>query len=112
MFKPPSTASSLLPTAGASSPTFRSNHPLSRLLKSRVAKTVFLAYVGFCALFTLKHIFMYQSKPVPVVYRHFDLQRTYDPGEALLMCLDVCIFHQNSWTIFSNQPMSCPLHCR
>ncbi|KAF9183540.1 hypothetical protein BGZ51_003937 [Haplosporangium sp. Z 767] len=81
MYKPPSTASSLLPTAGASSPTFRSNHPLSRLLKSKVAKTIFLAYVGFCALFTLKHIFLYQSKPVPVVYRHFDLQRTYDPDE-------------------------------
>ncbi|KAG0304935.1 hypothetical protein BGZ98_004812 [Dissophora globulifera] len=81
MYKPPSGASSLLPTSGASSPTFRSSHPVARVLKSRAVRTVFLAYVGFCALFTLKHLFSYESKPVPIAYKHFDLERTYDADE-------------------------------
>ncbi|KAF8940115.1 hypothetical protein EDD21DRAFT_362052 [Dissophora ornata] len=81
MYKPPSGASSILPTSGAASPTFRSSHPVARVLKSRAVRTIFLAYVGFCALFTMKHIFSYQSKPVPMVYKHFDLERTYDADE-------------------------------
>ncbi|KAF9934195.1 hypothetical protein BGZ75_009975 [Mortierella antarctica] len=77
-----STPASLLPTSGSSSPTFRSNHPVTRLLKSKVARTLCLGYVGFCALFTLKHVFPYHSKTEPLVYRHFDLERTYDPNES------------------------------
>ncbi|KAG0213865.1 hypothetical protein BGX33_002623 [Mortierella sp. NVP41] len=74
-------SSSLLPTSGASSPTFRSSHPLGRVFKSKAARAIVLAYVGFCALFTLKHLFSYHSQPKPIVYQHFDLQRTYDADE-------------------------------
>ncbi|KAG0054031.1 hypothetical protein BGZ83_012107 [Gryganskiella cystojenkinii] len=81
MYKPPK-PSSLLPTASASpnllSPTFRANHPLGRIIRSRLVRTVFLAYVGFCALFTLKHIFTYESRPEPIDYKHYELERTYD----------------------------------
>ncbi|KAG0245141.1 hypothetical protein BGX31_007852 [Mortierella sp. GBA43] len=80
MYKSP--APSLLPTAGSSgisSPTFRSNSLLGRLVKSRIVRAVFMAYVGFCALFTMKHIFMYQSKPETITYPHYELERTYDP---------------------------------
>jgi len=80
MYKPPN-PSSILPTAsGVSSPTFRSNHPISKVLKSRVVRTIFLAYVGFCALFMTKHLFTYRAQPEPTVYKHYDLQRTYDAG--------------------------------
>lgn len=78
MFKSGNNSSSLLPSSGASSPTYRSNHPIAKVLKSKPAKTILVAYVGFCALFTLKHIFSYHSQPKPIVYKHFDLQRTYD----------------------------------
>ncbi|KAF9930901.1 hypothetical protein FBU30_011099 [Linnemannia zychae] len=74
-------SSSLLPSSGASSPTYRNSHPLAKLLKSRAAKTIVLAYVGFCTLFTLKHIFSYHTQPKPIVYKHYDLQRTYDADE-------------------------------
>ncbi|GJJ71819.1 hypothetical protein EMPS_04176 [Entomortierella parvispora] len=81
MYKPPK-PSSLLPTSASAptllSPTFRANHPLGRLIRSRLVRTVFMAYVGFCALFTLKHIVTYESKPEPIVYKHYDLERTYD----------------------------------
>lgn len=40
-----------------------------------------MAYVGFCALFTLKHIVTYESRPEPIVYKHYDLERTYDAGK-------------------------------
>ncbi|KAF9581161.1 hypothetical protein BGW38_001927, partial [Lunasporangiospora selenospora] len=84
MFK--STASAnLLPTSGSSSPTFRHHHPVAKILKSRPARTVFLAYVGFCALFTLKHILTYQPKSEPIVYKHYELQRTYDADEPYSM---------------------------
>ncbi|KAG0201860.1 hypothetical protein BGX28_005432 [Mortierella sp. GBA30] len=82
MYKTPSNASSLLPTSGSSSPTFRPSHPVARILKSRVIRTISLVYVGFCALFTLKHILTYKSKPEPTVYSHFELERTYDPNES------------------------------
>ncbi|KAF9567068.1 hypothetical protein EC968_003502 [Mortierella alpina] len=90
MFKSPN-SSSLLPTAGKgsssnsppSSTLFRSNpHTsnalLARILKSRLVRTVLMAYVGFCALFTLRHLLTYQSRPETVVYPHYELQRTYD----------------------------------
>ncbi|KAF8976187.1 hypothetical protein BGZ46_008470 [Entomortierella lignicola] len=80
-----SSPSSLLPTAGASgssSPTFRSNNTLlGRILKSRISKTLFMAYVGFCALFTLKHILTYESRPQTTVYPHYELERTYDADQ-------------------------------
>ena len=82
MFKSGNNSSSLLPSSGASSPTYRSNHPITKVLKSKPAKTILIAYVGFCALFTLKHIFSYHSQPKPIVYKHFDLQRTYDAGKS------------------------------
>jgi hypothetical protein len=82
MFKTAGNSSSLLPSSGASSPTYRSNHPIARVLKSKSAKTILVAYVGFCALFTLKHIFSYHSQPNPIVYKHYDLQRTYDAGKS------------------------------
>jgi hypothetical protein len=82
MYKPVNSNTSILPTSGASSPTFRPNHPVARVLKSRAARTVALAYVGFCALFTMKHLFSYHSQPAPVVYKHYELERTYDPGEC------------------------------
>lgn len=82
MFKSSNTASSLLPSSGASSPTYRSSHPLARVLKSKPARAIFIAYVAFCTLFTLKHIFSYHSQPKPVVYKHYDLQRTYDADES------------------------------
>ncbi|KAK3848296.1 MAG: hypothetical protein J3R72DRAFT_430372 [Linnemannia gamsii] len=81
MFKSGNNSSSLLPSSGASSPTDRSSHPLAKVLKSRPARAIILAYVGFCALFTLKHIFSYHSQPKPIVYKHYDLQRTYDADE-------------------------------
>ncbi|KAI1317850.1 hypothetical protein EDD11_007652 [Mortierella claussenii] len=81
MFKQQGSAASILPTSGASSPTFHPAHPIARLLKSRAARTILLAYVGFCALFTLRHMFSYHSQPTPVVYKHFDLERTYDADQ-------------------------------
>ncbi|KAF9359660.1 hypothetical protein BGX26_011814 [Mortierella sp. AD094] len=80
-----SSPSSLLPTAGASgssSPTFRSNNTIvGRILKSRISRTIFMAYVGFCALFTMKHILTYESRPQTTVYPHFELERTYDADQ-------------------------------
>ncbi|CAO3574043.1 unnamed protein product [Mortierella alpina] len=106
-----STPASLLPTSGSSSPTFRSSHPVARLFKSRVARTLCLGYVGFCALFTLKHLFPYHSKPETFVYRHFDLERTYDPDDSYSVVsnlsssviLSKCSpsAHQTSQTTFS-----------
>ncbi|KAF9379341.1 hypothetical protein CPB97_009025 [Podila verticillata] len=82
MYKAPNQSSaSILPTSGASSPTYRSSSALGRVLKSRPIRTILMAYVGFCALFTLKHILTYQAKPEPIVYDHYELQRTYDPEE-------------------------------
>ncbi|KAF9975333.1 hypothetical protein BGZ65_008308 [Modicella reniformis] len=81
MYKSSGGYSSVLPTSsGTASPTFRTSHPVARVLKSKAVKTVALAYVGFCVLFTLKHIFTRQSMPTPIVYKHFDLERTYDPN--------------------------------
>ncbi|KAG0324140.1 hypothetical protein BG004_003530, partial [Podila humilis] len=82
MYKGPNQSSaSILPTSGASSPTFRSGSTFGRVLKSRPVRTLLMAYVGFCALFTLKHILTYQAKPEPIVYGPYELQRTYDPEE-------------------------------
>ncbi|KAG0223069.1 hypothetical protein BGW42_006110 [Actinomortierella wolfii] len=82
MYKSPNQSSSILPTASGSingAPAYRSSSNLfARIIKSRVVRTLFLAYVAFCAVFTMKHIFMYQTKPEPVVYKHYELQRTYD----------------------------------
>ncbi|KAF9909646.1 hypothetical protein EC991_008304 [Linnemannia zychae] len=77
MYKSPSPAS-ILPTAGAR-PGSSSNSLLGRLAKSRAAKTVFIAYVGFCAIFTLKHLLTYEAAPEAIVYPHYELERTYDP---------------------------------
>ncbi|KAF9420382.1 hypothetical protein BGZ94_009148 [Podila epigama] len=83
MYKTPNqTSASILPTSGASSPTFRSSSTLGRVLKSRPVRTLFMGYVGFCALFTLKHILTYQAKPEQIVYDHYELQRTYDPDQS------------------------------
>ncbi|KAG0002912.1 hypothetical protein BGZ79_002066 [Entomortierella chlamydospora] len=85
MYKSPS-PSSLLPTAGASgssSPTFRSNNTVvGRILKSRISRTIFMTYVGFCALFTMKHILTYESRPQTTVYPHYELERTYDADQS------------------------------
>ncbi|KAF9935165.1 hypothetical protein BGZ65_003472 [Modicella reniformis] len=84
MYKSPAT-SSLLPTAGASSsssPTFRSGSVLGRILKSRIARIGFMTYVGFCALFTMKQVLMYPSKPETVTYPYYELERTYDPEQS------------------------------
>ncbi|KAG0201090.1 hypothetical protein BGX28_006041 [Mortierella sp. GBA30] len=88
MYKSPN-SSALLPTTGKgsstslpSSTTFRthshSNAFVSRVFKSRLVRTAFMAYVGFCALFTLKHLLTYESRPETVVYPHYELERTYD----------------------------------
>ncbi|KAF9126782.1 hypothetical protein BGW39_006351 [Mortierella sp. 14UC] len=77
MYKSPSPAS-ILPTAGAR-PGSSSNSLLGRLVKSRATKTVFVAYVGFCAIFTLKHLLTYEAAPEAIVYPHYELERTYDP---------------------------------
>ncbi|KAF9426222.1 hypothetical protein BGZ76_002854, partial [Entomortierella beljakovae] len=85
MYKSPS-PSSLLPTAGASgssSPTFRSNNSLvGRILKSKIIRTIFTAYVAFCALFTMKHILSYETRPQAVIYPHYELERTYDADQT------------------------------
>lgn len=86
MYKPP-TPASLLPTAGASNnrpgggPS-SSNSIVGRLIRSRAIKTVFIAYVGFCAIFTLKHLLTYEAAPEAIVYPHYELERTYDPGNT------------------------------
>ncbi|KAK3841754.1 MAG: hypothetical protein J3R72DRAFT_444867 [Linnemannia gamsii] len=77
MYKSPNPAS-ILPTAGAR-PGSTSNSLLGRLVKSRASKTVFIAYVGFCAIFTLKHLLTYEAAPEAIVYPHYELERTYDP---------------------------------
>ncbi|KAG0278979.1 hypothetical protein BGZ95_002604 [Linnemannia exigua] len=77
MYKSPNPAS-ILPTAGARSGN-TSNSLLGRLVKSRASKTVFIAYVGFCAIFTLKHLLTYEAAPEAIVYPHYELERTYDP---------------------------------
>lgn len=81
MYKSPAPAS-LLPTAGASGnrPGGGSNSLVGRLIKSRATKTVFIAYVGFCAIFTLKHLLTHESAPEAIVYPHYELERTYDAG--------------------------------
>ncbi|KAF9316989.1 hypothetical protein BGZ91_005449 [Linnemannia elongata] len=83
MYKSP-TPASLLPTAGASNnrpgggPS-SSNSIVGRLIRSRAIKTVFIAYVAFCAIFTLKHLLTYEAAPEAIVYPHYELERTYDP---------------------------------
>jgi hypothetical protein len=48
-----------------------------------MARTAFMAYVGFSALFTLKHILWHESKPEAVTYPHYELERTYDAGQSV-----------------------------
>ncbi|KAF9979224.1 hypothetical protein BGZ73_004110 [Actinomortierella ambigua] len=83
MYRSPNQSSAILPTASGSmngATAYRtSSSPLARIIKSRVVRTLFLGYVAFCAVFTMKHIFIYQTKPEPVMYKHYELQRTYDP---------------------------------
>jgi hypothetical protein len=83
MYKSP-TPASLLPTAGANGNRQGggSNSLVGRLIKSRATKTIFIAYVGFCAIFTLKHLLTYESAPEVIVYPHYELERTYDPGNS------------------------------
>jgi hypothetical protein len=86
MYKSPNPAS-ILPTAGAR-PGGSSNGFLGRLVKSRAVKTVFIAYVGFCAIFTLKHLLTYEAAPEAIVYPHYELERTYDPGRRSRASMD------------------------
>ncbi|KAF9924518.1 hypothetical protein FBU30_005538 [Linnemannia zychae] len=78
MYKSPNPAS-ILPTAGARSGSSNGSSLIGRLVKSRPVKTAFIAYVGFCALFTLKHLLTYEPAPEAIVYPHYELERTYDP---------------------------------
>ncbi|KAF9092839.1 hypothetical protein BGX23_003872 [Mortierella sp. AD031] len=78
MYKSPN-AASILPTAGAGGGPRSSNTIIGRVIRSRAIKTIFIAYVGFCAVFTLKHLLTYEAAPEAIVYPHYDLERTYDP---------------------------------